>query len=275
MLFRLDNPRLVINAQEFPQNMVLYCLAYDQCPGDVVVNYLDDGRRVTEDVRPTRNFTIFPDMEVHEYVLPFQQLQDPLGRRGATAGFTVVARSSFRVAAASYGERTFEFTMLFPINGGGFIRFQTSGQEWEIANPTFNPGAPIPAVNAHYSTAQGGTESASGPSGISNLRVPTDVIINAYQRTHRGSGNLEEVERRRQERIANFDLQEIPNARNFLAEASAETRRQDRLAQIQAAEESRTKLTGGGIILPSPQRPPKPPPRSRIERATGDDEDEP
>jgi hypothetical protein len=277
MLFRLDNPRLVINAQEFPQNVVVYCLAYESCPGDLVVNYLDGGRRATEEIPITREFLIFRGMVVHEFVLPFQRLHDPLGRRGATAGFNVVARSSFRVAAASYGERTFEFTMFFPINGGGCIRFLIGGQEWEISNPAFDPQAPVPEVNPSYSTELGGAESASGPPGISNLRIPASVIINAYQRTHRGTSDSEAVERRRQERIANFDLQEVsgPALGGFAHSLDeVEGRRQERLDQIRAAEEARTEQGGSRIIIPAPQRPAKPPPLTRIERATREEEDE-
>lgn len=211
MLFRLDNPRMVMNAQEFPENMVLYCLAYADCVGDVVVNFIDpqNGRRVTQPITPTRSLSIFEEVTVHEYVLPFHELADSLGRRGSTSGFTVIGRSSYRVSGAEYQVRTLEFTMVFPVIGGGIIRLRAGDQEWDIANPTFNPRAAIPEINHSYGAGRG-DEYMSGPSGIDNQRVPDEILINAYQRTHRGfigaRGN--EIEQRRQQRIANFDLNE-------------------------------------------------------------------
>jgi len=99
--------------------------------------------------------------------------------------------------------------MVFPVIGGGIIRLRAGEQEWDIANPTFNPRASIPRINLTYGAGRG-DEYVSGPSGIENQRVPDEVLINAYQRTHRGfigvRGN--EIEQRRQQRIANFDLSE-------------------------------------------------------------------
>jgi len=270
MLFRLDNPRLVMNAQEFPANMVLYCLAYADCAGDVVVNFTDpsNSRRVTQPIRPTRALRVFDGVTVNEYVLPFEELVDPIGRRGATSGFTVIGRSSYRVAGASYEIRTLEFTMIFPVIGGGIIRMRAAEQELDIANPTFNPHAPVPSISTSYGAGEG-NEYVSGPTGIDNQRVPDDIIINAYQRTHRGfigqAGT--DIERRRQERLANFDLNEnVPQdpppierptrltpARQgrtsvitgrtreedigqSAAAAAAEQRRQERLNQIRQAQ---------------------------------------
>lgn len=273
MLFRLDNPRLVMNAQEFPENMVLYCLAYADCAGDVVVNFVDpsNSRRVTQPITPTRSLRIFDGVTVCEYVLPFNQLVDPIGRRGATSGFTVIAvigRSSYRVAGASYDIRTLEFTMIFPVIGGGVIRMRAAEQEWDIANPTFNPKAGIPAISTDYGVGAGNEYVSGPPSAAGNQRVPDDIIINAYQRTHRGfiGQHGSEIEQRRQQRIANFDLNEnIPQAppierpasltpaiqgRTSVvtgrsrdqgimspAAAAAEERRQARLNQIRQAEE--------------------------------------
>lgn len=283
MLFRLDNPRLVMNAQEFPENMVLYCLAYADSPGDVIVNFIDpqNSRRVTQPITPTRSLSIFDGVTVHEYVLPFQELADSLGRRGSTSGFTVIGRSSYRVAGAEYQVRTLEFTMVFPVIGGGIIRLRAGEQEWDIANPTFNPRAAIPEINRTYG-AGNGDEYVSGPTGIDNRRVPSDILINAYQRTHRGyigvHGN--EIEQRRQQRIHNFDLNEsIPQApfqaieapppvtparqepTNVItgrshqsapqvissAEAAAEDRRQARLGRISQMEPQNPVLIGAPI----------------------------
>jgi hypothetical protein len=262
---------MVMNAQEFPENMVLYCLAYMDYVGDVVINYIDptNSRRVTQPIQPTRSLSIFDEVTVNEYVLPFDQLVDNLGRRGATSGFTVIGRSSYRLAGANYQTRTLEFTMVFPVIGGGIIRLRAGEQEWDIANPTFNPRASIPAINRSYGVGVE-NEYVSGPSGIENQRVPDDVLINAYQRTHRGfiGSHGSEIEQRRQQRLANFNLNEaIPQAppielpplatparqgrtnvitgtsriiesdsEMFLAQVAAEERRQTHLNQIRQTE---------------------------------------
>jgi hypothetical protein len=308
MLFRLDNPRLVMNAQEFPENMVLYCLAYADRSGDVVVNFTDpsNSRRVTQPISPTRSLSIFDGVSVNEYVLPFYELVDPIGRHGATSGFTVIGRSFYRVAGASYETRTLEFTMIFPVIGGGIIRMRVAEQEWEIANPTFNPHAAVPDISTSYGVGEG-NEYVSGPSGIENRRVPDHVIINAYQRTHRGfiGQHGSDIEQRRQSRLSNFDLNEnIPQpsplerpihtpatqgrtngvtGRSRSQEvmspgaSAAEDRRQARLNQIRQAEDAssgRSSMVIGldpgrttGVSIVTPvQRKPKTPPKSRFER---------
>jgi len=254
-----------MNAQEFPANMVIYCLAYDGCPGDVAVHYLENSHRMTEGLQPTRGFDIFEGMRVHEYVIPFQNLHDSFGRRGSTAGFNIIARSSFRVAAASYGTRTLDMTMIFPLNGGGIIRIAMGAQEWDIANPTFDPRAPVPAVNMNYGAGRG-NEYMSGPAGIDNMRVPEEILVNAYQRTHRGyvGGSASEVERRRQERLANFDFQEVPSD-------AVEASRLARIAQANAsANQDSPSPETPSIVLPVPKVS-KAPPRSRLERIADDE----
>jgi hypothetical protein len=213
MLIRLDNPRLVINAQEFPQHVVLMALRYDEAPGEVNVTYFDTGSasgQRSQRIEPTRSLDIANGMSVHEFVLPFTELHDRLGRRGATQGFQFTANSAFR-HQSSYGVRTLEFTMQFPVIGGGIIRFSIGGQEWELANPTFYPLAEAPPINRSYGSEGQGDEYISGPPGIENKRVPDDVLVNAYRRTHAGytrPGRAEDIERRRQQRVANFDLRE-------------------------------------------------------------------
>ena len=309
MLFRLDNPRFIMNSQEFPANIVFYCLAYQDCTGDLIVNYTDPGssRRVTEPIAPTRSLPIFAGMTLHEYVVPFLDLHDQLGRRGATVGFNFVARSSFRVAGANYGTRTLDTTMIFPVIGGGIIRIQAGGQEWDIANPTFDPNAQVPGMNTSYGTGTG-ADYISGPQGIENRRVPDDIMINAYQRTHRGYvGDTSEIERRRAERLANFDLREVsvleqqqeaqtppPQTPGRITLSAADLRRQEREVQIQAAEARRvgslepTPAIGGhsrifgasppeerevSLIMPATKAP-KAPPKTRLERISEDKEDD-
>ena len=310
MLLSIDNPRLVINAQEFPAHVVIMALRFEEASGEVVVNYLDGSRRVSQTIQPTRQLNILDGMVLHEFVLPFWELHDRLGRRGATGGFHFVANSSFRAQAANYGVRTLDFTMQFPVIGGGILRFSIGGQEWDLANPTFNPNAEMIPINRSYGAGRG-DEYQSGPAGISNQRVPDDVLINAYRRVHQGMTNrtqATEIERRRQERIANFDLREgppleeraqvqaeedslltggtyrepptrIPAPPGMViltgdlggALSPAEQRRQERLAQVQASEAMRAE---SNLVL-APSRAPKAPPRTRFERTPVDTDDPP
>jgi len=300
MLIRLDNSRLVINAQEFPQNVVLMCLQYQEAKGEVNVTYFDGGRgQQSQYIEPTRRLTILPDqMFVHEFVMPFKDLHDALGRRGATAGFHFVADSAFR-QGIEYGVRTLDFTMIFPVIGGGTIRFSIGGQEWELANPTFNPLADIPEINQNYGNEGAENDYVSGPPGIDNRRVPDAVVINAYRRTHAGyaGSRADDIERRRQQRVANFDLREVrptdpepeeepvrmysgpstdatPPARipvppGVIIESNdpVEQRRQARLAQARAAEEQNLiQEQNQSAIVIGPTRAPKKPPRTRFER---------
>lgn len=304
MLLRLDNPRLVINAQEFPEHVVIMALRFEEAPGEVTVNYLDGSRKVSQTIQPTRRLNILDGMVLHEFVLPFWELHDRLGRRAATGGFHFVANSSFRAQAANYGVRTLDFTMQFSVIGGGIIRFTVGGQEWDLSNPTFNPRAEMVPINQSYGAGRG-DEYESGPAGISNQRVPDDILINAYQRTHRGMTNPTQaaaVERRRQERLANFDLREERAPTAAPREPADETpltggtyrepatripappgvviltptndpveqRRRERLAQVQQSEQRQQEGKPG--ILIAPTRAPKAPPRTRFERdGEGDD----
>lgn len=333
MLIRLDNPRLVINAQEFPQHVVLMALRYDEAPGEVNVTYFDPGSSAgqrTQRIEPTRNLAISNGMHVHEFVLPFTDLHDRLGRRGATQGFHFTANSAFR-RQSSYAVRTLEFTMQFPAIGGGVIRFSIGGQEWDLANPTFYPLAEAPPINRSYGSEGKGDEYISGPPGIDNKRVPDDVLVNAYRRTHAGytrPGRAQEIERRRQDRVANFDLREGVEdepepARQYSGPGTrtaedgtltygedvqqvtleggnyrepvppgvivdpVEQRRQERLAQVRAAESGRPmtqeerdkqaefeknliQQQANSAIVVTPTRAAKKPPRTRFEREEED-----
>jgi hypothetical protein len=278
MLIRLDNPRLVLNAQEFPENMALYCISYAECAGDVVVNFVNPStsRLITQPIQPTRALSIFDGFTLHEYVLPFYDLVDPIGRRGATHGFTVIGRSSYRVSGANYQVRTLEFVMIFPVIGGGVIRMRAGDHEWDIANPTFNPQARIPEVSRSYGIGSG-DEYVSGPSGIENQRVPDEVLINAYQRTHQGyiGAQGSEVERRRQDRLANFDLRESI-AQPPIEQPVMTPARQGRTNVLTGRPreiDPEPRIIGidlglprsSGIIAPIASKP-KAPPRTRFER---------
>lgn len=259
---------------------MIYCVSYDASPGDVTVHYQNNGRRVTETVIPTRSLEVLPGMRVNEHVVPFHQpgLIDSSGRRGAGSGFNFIARSSFRVAAASYGTRTLDLTMIFPINGGGIIRVSAGGQEWDIANPTFDPRAEPPSINQSYGMNTGVEENPYTPHGIEGRRLPDAVLISAYQRTHQGFAGVSQeardgIEQRRQARLASFDLTEVGE--------DAETQRQGAaiLTPIlrNPARPGRVTVTGRGPVnqvesqeSPSPlvvpiSRPAKSP-KTRLER---------
>lgn len=316
MLLRLDNPRLVINAQEFPSHVILMTLEYASASGGVTVEYVDSqigsgsrnersrvttnsiaarsvGGRVTHPIEPTRTLPVLQGMQLHEYVLPFWDLHDNLGRRAATGGFHFRVSSAFRAQGAGYEERILDFVMQFPVIGGGVMRFVLGGQEWDIANPTFDPRARMPEINQSYGAGRG-DEYMSGPPGIENKRVPDNVLINAYQRTHRGhvGPSANAIEQRRRDRLANFDLkeesvlaprtEEAPEPPPLVggsfreparpmteAERQAEVRRQERLASLRPRPEEGAPEAPPPSIILAPSRPAKAPPRTRFER--GDD----
>lgn len=208
MLFRIDNPRLVVNAQEFPANVVIYCIEHQRIHARVDVSYCDS-TWVTETIHPIRSLDIHRDLSLHEYVVPFFDLTDSLGRRGATHGFIVNAYSAYRVSTTAYGSRIFQFVTHFPPNGGGIIQFSLGETNWDLSNPTFNPKAPVPDINPNYTTVKGNYDE-SGPPGVNNLRVPDEVLVQAYLRVHPAHRTNHEdlILQRRNERLANFDLKE-------------------------------------------------------------------
>lgn len=235
MLIRLDNPNLVINAQEFPQHVVLMThRRVGVSEGGVSIQYLSDfANNVVErrDLEYTRAFsalTLDHTPDFFEYVLPFWELHDTHGRRGSTFGFTIEAHSAYCAnrGAGIYAERDTRFTMHFPVTGGGIIRFASGVFVWDLSNPTFNPRAPIPAINASYG-AGAGDEYVSGPPGIDNQRVPDAVIINAYRRVHMQSPAADAAAARRAARLANPAIQLIPET------TTPQSREADQVAQEQ------------------------------------------
>lgn len=235
MLFRLDNQRLIINAQEFPSHVVLMTVGFQAASGQV---FLHSYREETA-IPPTRTLDIFPGFRVFETVLPFWDLVHQVS---GTSGITFSGSSAFRMVGATYAMREFRFTMLFPANGGGIIRHSVGGQEWDLSNPTFNPRAPLPEIDPSYNSDAEG-EGDQLPPGISGLRVPGSVLIQAYRRVHQGVTNdkrAEEIEKRRQARLASFDLKEVP--------ASDET------DATKVAAPSRIILTGTTSEEPAPSR---------------------
>jgi hypothetical protein len=204
MLIKLDQPRLLVSAQDYPQNLVFYCLACEGCSGDL-------GIKVEEEVIPipsNRSMEFIKDIEIKEYVVPSSALLSQHGRAGSTLGISLVAHSSFRASSTVYGIRTFETTLIFPSNGGGVLRMSIGGQDWDLQNPTFDPRAEVPSIG-DYRVLDYHTQ-------VNQNRVllpPEDFLRIAYQRVHKGYVHLsayeqKQAELKRQERIANFDLTE-------------------------------------------------------------------
>ncbi len=92
-----------------------------------------------------------------------------------STGYHVICRSAFRTEGATYEERTFNFTIHCPVNGGGMIRI--AGCPVDIANPTFDPHAPMP-----------------------ESRHKDLVLLEAFNRTHKP--RTDAIEERKRQRIA-------------------------------------------------------------------------
>lgn len=198
MLFRMDNERFIVNAQEFPANMVVMALQSGPSTGGLTI-----GDQVGQDCRPlapTRSLMIFPRMVLNEYVIPAGEF-----RNGFRGGVFINVESSYR-CRTEYLLRRLTLLMQFPPNGGGVVRIIQNGVEWDIGNPTFNPKEEIPPINDEYNSDI--ADVVSGPPGIANKRVPDDVLIRAYQRVHTGWESLMDAARKKQGRLANFNLDE-------------------------------------------------------------------
>jgi len=205
MLIKLDQPRLLLSAQDYPQNLVLYCLSCDGFEGTLSVKERENNTLVV----PNRELSVMFDMILREYVLSPRFLTRDIIRKGSSLGIDLEGSSSFRASNSTYGFRTFQTTLMFPSNGGGILRMSVGNQEWDILNPTFNPRAEIPAIGEDRVLDFGVQVNT-----VRTKLPPEDHLRIAYQRTHvgyssLGKSNLEEEEARRQERIANFDLEEV------------------------------------------------------------------
>lgn len=215
MQIQLDTPRPVINPIQFPEHVVIMAHRREGVSrGNVqvaVVTSFERGDVEQVAVNPTRQFWLSDDgrasgapADILEYVIPFFEIQDSLGRTGSTFGFRIVAFSAYRSPGnvTSYQERSIDFWVTTPLNGGGILRL--SGPmgmgEIDISNPTFNPSAPPPPI---------------GPQGeafLDGLRLHDDVLLTAYRRVHGPSNTsaADAAERRRQQRLASIARGENP-----------------------------------------------------------------
>lgn len=256
MLIRFDNPRLVLNAQEFPAHIVLMYMDEGSHRSEIRVEYVDGSTPVQRVLRPTRTFEVFDTLRAYEIVLPFQELHDPMGARAARHGFRFHGSSSY-LSEGSYHRRDFSFHSRFSVIGGGILTLSVGNTEWDLATPTFDPRAPIPEINQSYG-AGAGDEYISGPPGIDGLRVPDEVIRNAYHRTHSGrtGAAAQAAAARRAARLADFDLKESlvdpTEAPKVVAEETIETPTAGKIV-----------LTGGSSKKGSP--------KSRFDRTEGED----
>lgn len=253
MLIRFDNPRLVLNAQEFPKHIVLMYMDEGSHRTEIRVSYVDANTTVERVLQPTRTFEVFDQLRAYEIVLPFQELHDGLGLRGARQGFRFTGASSYLGEGGTYHRREFSFLCQFPVIGGGIMRINMGTTEWDLATPTFDPVAPIPGINPAYGVGEG-NEYISGPPGIDGLRVPDAVILNAYQRTHQGRTGQAAIDAaaRRAARLADFNLKESP----------VEVKPPEVLAQ-ETIDKPSIVLTGGGSKKGAP--------KSRFDRTEGGD----
>jgi hypothetical protein len=219
MLIQTSSPRPILNVLEHPQHIVIHTLRrIGISTGEVLMNMSinpETGLRLTAPVEP---YDVFPiegenGFEAVEYYLPFSEVFG-VGRRvyseeGSVAlapvskpksglrdtqlavlcgsGFSVIAKSAYRVMGSRYEERLFDFTLLFPITGGGILR--ASSSLVDISNPTFDPKAPMPQK-----------------SGYPNLD-----LLRAFNRTHKVMASS--IEQRRAARIASAEASIASNTR--------------------------------------------------------------
>lgn len=92
-----------------------------------------------------------------------------------STGYHVIVKSAYRTEGATYKERTMNFTTHCPVNGGGMIRIANC--PIDVANPTFDPHAPLP-----------------------EHRYRDLTLLEAFNRTHRL--RTSDIEERRRKRIA-------------------------------------------------------------------------
>jgi hypothetical protein len=109
------------------------------------------------------------------------------------AGYAVIIKSAYRTEGAAYDERTLNFTIHCPINGGGIIR--VADCPLDIANPTFDPHEPM----------------------VENKRQDL-VLLEAFNRTHRL--RTDDIEERKRKRIADAEANMRANSEKLLGEGS-------------------------------------------------------
>lgn len=167
MLVQATTPRPIFNAVESPEHVRIQTLRKpDVSEGIVRFSYVGDLVAGTPTTVVLEPHLVYPlegqkGFEVLEYYLPFEKafavspkVAKQMVKYEASGvasialaplmanGFTVVVFSAFRADRTVYEQRTISFKLLFPITGGGVL--QVSDSFVDIANPTFNPRAPIP-----------------------------------------------------------------------------------------------------------------------------------
>lgn len=202
MLIQTSSPRPIINLQEHPQHVVVHTLRKPGVStGTVLFNMNTDIEHGTRSTAPVEPYEVFPiegdpGFEALEYYLPFdivfgkgrqtynegeimqrqiagmvkrivtdtdpnERPRDTLMALYATSGISIIAKSAFRSQGSQYEERVLNFQLFFPITGGGIVRI--AGVGFDIANPTFDPKAPLP-----------------GPARFTN-----QTLLEAFNRTHK------------------------------------------------------------------------------------------
>lgn len=232
MLYQASTPRHMINMLEYPEHIVIFTLRrHGVSEGQVLLSYHDnfeDGVEAEVPLTFTRQipigeFSRAAPFEALEYVVPFWDLADRHGRRGASSGFSIQVRSAYR-AGAQYLERRQNFWTSFPVNGGGVVRF--GGMPLDIANPTLNPRAPLPLEGPDDESVRD-TLREEGDL----RRTSTSNLSIAYNRVHTSADRVTVAiaDRLRASRVANFNLQEVHEPTESPAAQLADVAAQGRL----------------------------------------------
>jgi hypothetical protein len=213
MLVQASAPRLVFDMNDHPKHVRIHTLRkLGVSDGSVLFSYVADLVAGVPTAVTLEPHVVYPiegedGFEMAEFFLPFEPLfkVDPSVKRLAqskyeaeavapiglasivASGFTVTLRSAYRSEHTTYAERVVGFKLIFPMTGGGIIRLADS--PFDLANPTFSPGAALPRA----------------------VRDP--VTLNAFNRTHAmlPQGQRGAIEQRRKARIAEAEASERAN----------------------------------------------------------------
>lgn len=228
MLIQVTTPRVLINLLDSPEHIRIHTLRRPgTSSGEVFFNAASDpehGKRMTVPLEPYDVLPIegFEGFEVLEYYLPFDTLYGTkkraeydearilaslnkppkqvhvdqksdhltdlqLSRIGAS-GFFGIAKSAYRSENSKYEERIFNFSLNFPVTGGGILRI--ANVDHDFVNSTFNPRAHTPKKNG-----------------------PNEDLLIAYNRTHKPMDSGAEA--RRRQRIQEAEANVRANTRGL------------------------------------------------------------
>lgn len=226
MLIQASTPRFIVSIDEHPQHIVIHTLAKPgTSSGEVHLGMsadIEEGRKASGPVILHQSYPIEgTDLEGLEYYVPFDilfgtdkpvydeaKLLASSGKsaltmkpkregqlRGAqlalliAGGINLTIKSAFRFDTYTYQERIMGLQLMFPVTGGGIVRF--SDTLLDLRNPTFDPYAPRPkpqqdlvlqnALNRTHKPTSSGVEDrkrarlAAAAASIANELPPKEV----------------------------------------------------------------------------------------------------